>query len=91
MHWIRPDAIGGVDQEIKIDLLVGPIDDRRRSKLKITAPRVQPKDPGLEFHAHAVPEAVRLEKKPSRSRSPANAQTATPTRPPSKFPRPFPT
>jgi hypothetical protein len=62
MHWKRPIVVGGVPQEIKLDFLVGPL-GRFRSRLKVSMPRVRPKG-NIEFHAHAVEEAISLEDQP---------------------------
>lgn len=45
--------------EVKIDLLTGPIDDSVKNKLKSDSRRARPKG-DLELHAHPVPEALDL-------------------------------
>ncbi len=61
LQWKRP-VVGGVEQEVKIDVLVGPL-GKYRANLKVSAPRVRPKG-DIKFHAHTVEEAVHLEDQP---------------------------
>ncbi len=62
MQWSKRIEIAGVPQEVKIDVLVGPLGDFR-SKLHVSMPRVRPRGE-IEFHAHAVEEAVFIEERP---------------------------
>jgi hypothetical protein len=60
LQWQRGVAISGVPQQVKIDVLVGPLGDARK-KLKVDKlPRVRPKG-DIKFHAHAVEEAICIE------------------------------
>ncbi|MCC6418483.1 MAG: hypothetical protein IT429_09600 [Gemmataceae bacterium] len=59
LQWQREVLIAGVPQQVKIDVLVGPLGDVRK-KLNVNMPRVRPKGK-ISFHAHAVEEAVRIE------------------------------
>jgi hypothetical protein len=45
--------------EVKIDLLTGPIDDSVKNQLKSDSRRTRPKG-DLQLHAHPVPEALDL-------------------------------
>jgi hypothetical protein len=62
LQWKRPVMVGGVEQEVKIDVLVGPL-GKYRSSLKVSEPRVRPKG-DIQFHAHTAHEAVHLEDRP---------------------------
>jgi hypothetical protein len=62
LQWKRAIVVAGVPQEVKIDVLVGPL-GKFRPKLKVSMPRVRPKG-DIQFHAHAVEEAVLLEDHP---------------------------
>lgn len=62
LQWKRPVVVGGVQQEMKIDVLVGPL-GKHRPSLKVTEPRARPKG-DIKFHAHTVEEAVHLEDGP---------------------------
>ena len=62
LQWKRSVAVGGVEQEVKIDVLVGPL-GKYRAGLKVSEPRVRPKG-DIKFHAHTVEEAVHLEDQP---------------------------
>ena len=59
LQWQREVTIAGVAQQVKIDILVGPLGDARK-KLNVNMPRVRPKGE-IKFHAHAVEEAVSIE------------------------------
>jgi hypothetical protein len=61
-QWKREVVVAGVAQQVKIDILVGPLGDAR-ARLSVSMPRVRPRG-GIEFHAHAVEEAVRIEDAP---------------------------
>ena len=63
LQWRRPVVVGGVEQEVKIDILVGPLGEHRK-KLKVNEPRVRPKG-DIRFHAHTVEEALHLEDRPT--------------------------
>jgi hypothetical protein len=62
LQWRRGVTIAGVVQEIKIDLLVGPIDEVQQ-RLHVKHPRVRPKG-GVKLHAYCAPEAVEVEVDP---------------------------
>ncbi|HKI35301.1 MAG TPA: hypothetical protein VKA46_25815 [Gemmataceae bacterium] len=62
LQWKRRILVAGVSQEVKIDVLVGPLGEFRK-KVHVSAPRVRPKG-RIEFHAHAVKEAIRIEDAP---------------------------
>jgi hypothetical protein len=62
LQWKREVVVAGVPLEVKIDVLVGPLGDSRK-KLNVNMPRVRPKG-HIEFHAHAVEEAVGVEDRP---------------------------
>lgn len=47
------------ENEVKIDLLTGPIDDKVKNQLKSNSRRARPKG-DLQLHAHPVPEALDL-------------------------------
>src|SRR5260370_548184 len=52
LQWKRAVAVAGVEQEVKIDVLVGPL-GRYRGSMKVSPPRAGPKG-NIEFHAHTV-------------------------------------
>lgn len=54
--------VRGIEQEVKIDVLVGPL-GKYRSSMKVSEPRVRPKG-NIKFHAHTAEEAVPLEDRP---------------------------
>jgi hypothetical protein len=62
LQWRRPVSVGGVAQEVKIDVLVGPLGSYRAS-MKVTPPRARPKG-DIQFHAHTVEEARHIEDRP---------------------------
>ncbi len=64
LQWKRSVLVGSTPQpqEVKIDVLVGPLGGYRK-KLHVKMPRVRPKG-GLNFHAHAVEEAIHIEDEP---------------------------
>lgn len=62
LQWKREILVAGVPQEVKIDVLVGPLGEFR-TKLKVSMPRVRPRG-DIEFHAHAVEEAILIEDQP---------------------------
>jgi hypothetical protein len=62
LQWKRPVEVGGVTQEVKIDLLVGPL-GQFRSQLHVRPPRARPKGE-IQLHAHCVEEAVQIESDP---------------------------
>jgi hypothetical protein len=59
LQWQREVVIAGVPQQVKIDVLVGPLGDARK-KLNVNMPRVRPRG-NIQFHAHAVEEAICIE------------------------------
>ena len=62
LQWKREVLVGDVSQEVKIDILVGPLGESRE-KFHIKMPRVRPRG-SIQFHAHAVEEAIQLEDEP---------------------------
>jgi hypothetical protein len=62
LQWQREINIAGVAQQVKIDILVGPLGEARK-QLHVNMPRVRPKG-NIRFHAHAVEEAVHIEEGP---------------------------
>ena len=62
LQWKRPVAVAGITQEVKIDVLVGPL-GQYRDRLKVNTPRVRPRGE-IEFHAHTVEEALHIEDQP---------------------------
>jgi hypothetical protein len=62
LQWKKPVMVAGVEQEVKIDVLVGPL-GRYRAAMKITEPRARPKG-DIKFHAHMVEEALHIEDEP---------------------------
>jgi len=63
LQWKREVLVGGIPQQVKIDILVGPLGEYRK-KLHVKLPRVRPKGT-IEFHAHAVEEAIPIEDDPT--------------------------
>ena len=63
LQWKREVSVAGVPQEVKIDVLVGPL-GKFRKMLKVSMPRVRPKGASIDFHAHATEEAVLLDDQP---------------------------
>jgi hypothetical protein len=64
LQWRRPVVVAGVMQEVKLDVLVGPLGPYRK-KLKVVPPRARPKGT-IEFHAHTTEEALHIEDEPIR-------------------------
>jgi hypothetical protein len=62
LQWRRPVAVGGVEQDVKIDVLVGPF-GAYRGGMRVSPPRARPKG-DVRLHAHMVEEALRLEERP---------------------------
>jgi hypothetical protein len=62
LQWKREITVAGVSQEVKIDVLVGPLGNFR-DRLPIKEPRVRPRG-NIEFHAHTVEEALHVEEDP---------------------------
>jgi hypothetical protein len=59
-QWRRTLVIGGIEQEVKVDLLVGPL-DKHRARLKTDKlPRVRPKGE-LQLHAYHTEEAIAID------------------------------
>lgn len=54
--------MGGVEQEVKIDVLVGPL-GKYRSSMKVSESRVRSKG-DIKFRAHTAEEAIHLEDRP---------------------------
>jgi hypothetical protein len=81
LQWKREITVAGVPQEVKIDFLVGPLGDHTEKLYTKKMPRVRPKQ-SIEFHAHAVEEAIHLEDEPivitlAGNRSTGERHTAT--------------
>lgn len=64
LQWKKPVVVGHVEQEVKLDVLVGPL-GQDRSKLKVKPPRVRPEG-NVQFHAYLVEEALHIEEQPLR-------------------------
>lgn len=64
LQWKKPVVVVGVEQEVKLDVLVGPLGEYH-SKLKVSRPRARPKGE-IQFHAHMVDEALHIEEQPVR-------------------------
>lgn len=62
MQWKKSIDISGQPQEIKLDLLVGPL-GAFRSRLHVKWPRVRPSG-DIKLHAHAVEEALHIDESP---------------------------
>lgn len=62
LQWKREVVVAGIPQEVKIDVLVGPLGEFR-ANLKVSMPRVRPRS-DIQFHAHAVEEAILIEDNP---------------------------
>lgn len=62
LQWTRSVTVAGISQEVKIDVLVGPL-GRYRASLKVKRPRARPKGE-IEFHAYIVEEALHIEDQP---------------------------
>ena len=62
-QWKRPMIVDGVTQEVKLDVLVGPLGNHLK-KLQVNPPRVRPKGKSVGFHAHQSDEALFLEESP---------------------------
>jgi hypothetical protein len=63
-QWRRAISFSGVPQEIRLDLLVGPI-DQFKDRLKVKEHRVRPKGE-VQLHAYLTEEAVEIEAEPIR-------------------------
>jgi hypothetical protein len=59
LQWKRRLEVAGVTQEVKLDVLVGPLGEYRK-RMKVSRPRARPKG-DIEFHAYAVEEALHVE------------------------------
>lgn len=88
LQWKREVVVAGVPQEVKIDVLVGPLGEFR-PKLKVSMPRVRPKG-DIQFHAHAVEEAVLLEDCPIAVQVTGTRSTGQPYRGTVEVPEAFP-
>jgi hypothetical protein len=88
LQWKREVFVGGVSQAVKIDVLVGPLGEHRK-KLHIQMPRVRPRG-SIEFHAHAVEEAVHLEDAPLAVRVAGKRLTGEPHAGTVHIPQAFP-
>jgi hypothetical protein len=61
LQWTRTVVVAGIDQEIKLDLLVGPVEEFRSDLKMNNRPRVRPKGKNVRFHAHETPEAIEIQ------------------------------
>jgi hypothetical protein len=80
--------VAGVSQEVKIDVLVGPLGEHRK-KLHVKMPRVRPKG-SIEFHAHTVEEAIHLEDEPIAVQVTGNRSAGGPYSATAQVPQAFP-
>ncbi|HTU21554.1 MAG TPA: hypothetical protein VMG10_26185 [Gemmataceae bacterium] len=62
LQWKRAVAVAGTQQEVRIDVLVGPL-GRYRERMKVNPPRARPKG-NIQLHAHTVEEALHIEDQP---------------------------
>lgn len=62
LQWKRPVVVAGVEQEVKLDVLVGPLGPYRGS-MQVRPPRARPKG-DIQFHAHMTEEALHIEDQP---------------------------
>jgi hypothetical protein len=62
-QWARRVVINGVEQAMKIDLLVGPL-DLVKDEVKADDRRARPKKFKGNLHAHPTPEALRIDEQP---------------------------
>jgi hypothetical protein len=88
LQWRRRVLVAGIDQEVKIDVLVGPLGEFRE-KLHVKEPRVRPKG-SIEFHAHTVEEALHIEDKPLSVPVAGTRSTGEPARGTVFIPQAFP-
>jgi hypothetical protein len=89
LQWKREILVAGAPQEVKIDVLVGPLGEFR-SKLKVSKPpRVRPKG-DIQFHAHMVEEAISLEDQPITVEVTGVRSTGEPHRGTVEVPESFP-
>lgn len=63
LQWKRPVTVGDITQEVKLDLLVGPLGEKR-ADLAVSAPRVRPKGKKVGLHAYKTDEALFIEEQP---------------------------
>lgn len=63
LQWRRPVTVGGTTQEVKLDILVGPLGEKR-AQLQVNPPRVRPKGKSVGFHAYKTDEALFIEEQP---------------------------
>jgi hypothetical protein len=76
LQWKREVLVAGVAQQVKIDVLVGPLGELQK-KLHIKRPRVRPRG-SIQFHAHAVEEALHIEDEPTSVTVTGNRSTGEP-------------
>jgi hypothetical protein len=88
-QWRREVPIGDVPQEVKIDILVGPLGEYQKKLRTNKKPRVRPRG-GVEFHAHAVEEAICLEDGPLAVTVAGNLSTGAPHNGTVYIPQAFP-
>lgn len=88
MQWRKEILVHGTSQEIKLDLLVGPLGDHR-ARLHVKSPRVRPKGP-VKLHAHAVEEALHIDEEPLELMVTGDRSTGEPFEATVLIPHPFP-
>jgi|SRR5579864_3979403 len=62
-QWKRSVFVGGTPQEVKLDILVGPLGSHR-TKLQVDARRARPRGERVGLHAHPAEEALGIEEGP---------------------------
>ncbi len=88
LKWSRPILVGEVEQEVKIDMHVGPLGEFR-SYLHIKEFRARPKQK-IDFHAHITEEAVSIEGEPLAVKVVGQRSDGTPCEALVHVPRAFP-
>ncbi len=59
-QWQRMLMVGGIEQEVKVDLLVGPLDEYHGRLKTDKLPRVRPKG-NIQLHAYHTDEAIAID------------------------------
>ena len=60
-QWQRTLVMGGMEQQVKVDLLVGPLGERPRTLKTDKLPRVRPRGK-LQLHAYSTEEAIGIDR-----------------------------
>jgi len=89
MQWKRSVLVGDVEQEVKVDMLVGPIEGYREKLHFKKPPRVRPQGE-IQFHARAVEEALFVEDAPVVIRVEGKRSTGEPYAATVQVPEAFP-